>query len=528
MTETQALREALARHEARERLVEATDDRLERALRDREPLEVLLSDLLPLLARETGASSVRVRTFDETLEQRVFVHGPAIDEATVERIALAEHRRTLLASPNLVVLPLDVAGQDFGSLAITAAPEFADAGHTAALARAFAETLDNHLASIALARTKYLVHKRLTDALREPVLDAGIDRAIEVIRSEVEFDALLIAFRHEDDVRGVSVRYRILRNDGTAIDSRHPADAAEAAALRRDAVGLLDGTSRALLDRLGIERFREEVLIHGVRDERVVGRVVVTTKKGEFHTHDRELLDRFADALRQRIVDYNREWKMLSQSFPTSVVDRLLEHEDYVERFLRPRVRDVAILYADISGFSRISEQVLVDPTRIGALIDLWGANVVDIVWAEGGVFDKMVGDCIIAFFGPPLFDRDERAWCTSAVRAARAIRTFTATLMDGELLPELRGLEPPIGVATGVNFAPLCVGVFGPDEDYTGFSSGMNNTARLQGVATRDEILCMQSVVDRVGEGFRFSEPMTAKVKNVADPLPYRLLLDD
>lgn len=526
MSDVAALREALGRHESRERLVERVDERLERALRDREPLEFVVRDLLPLLALEAGARSVRLRTYDETLDERVFDHGDTIDLPSMEHIHHAEKRRTVLANPGLVLIPLDVAGQDFGSLAVVAERTFSEPHATASLARAFAETLDNHLAAIALARHKFLVHKRLTDALREPVLDQGIDKAIEVIRSEVECDAMLIAFRHEDDRRGVSVRYRVLTSDGTSLDSRHPADAESGARLREEAMDLLAGRSRALLDRLGIERFREEILIHGVRDDRIVGRVIITTKKGEFHTHDRELLDRFADALRQRIVDYNREWKMLSQSFPVAVVDRLLEDEHYVETYLRPRVRDVAILYADISGFSRISEQVLVDPTRIGALIDLWGGRVVEIIWSEGGVFDKMVGDCVIAFFGPPLFDASEAECCERALRTARRIRDFTATLMDGELMPELRGIEPPIGVATGVNFAPLCVGVFGPDEDYTGFSSGMNNTARLQGVATRDEILCMDSVVARVSSGHSFSEEQQAKVKNVAEPLLYRKLL--
>ena len=54
--------------------------------------------------------------------------------------------------------------------------------------------------------------------------------------------------------------------------------------------------------------------------------------------------------------------------------------EDYVQRFLKPTVHDVAILYADISGFSRVSEQILVDPRRVGALIDLWGERVCELI----------------------------------------------------------------------------------------------------------------------------------------------------
>ena len=48
-------------------------------------------------------------------------------------------------------------------------------------------------------------------------------------------------------------------------------------------------------ERFEIRRYREEVLITGVRSARVIGRLLVTSRQGEFHTYDRELLDRFAD-----------------------------------------------------------------------------------------------------------------------------------------------------------------------------------------------------------------------------------------
>ncbi|MBK6575900.1 MAG: hypothetical protein IPG17_06850 [Sandaracinaceae bacterium] len=91
--------------------------------------------------------------------------------------------------------------------------------------------------------------------------------------------------------------------------------------------------------------------------------------------------------------------------------------------------------------------------------------------------------------------------------------------------LPALAGMELPIGVATGLNYCRLFVGLFGPDEDYTGFSSGMNNTARLQGVATRDQILCMDAFVAALGDEARFGPEQRAQVKNVAEPLRYREL---
>jgi class 3 adenylate cyclase len=97
--------------------------------------------------------------------------------------------------------------------------------------------------------------------------------------------------------------------------------------------------------------------------------------------------------------------------------------------------------------------------------------------------------------------------------------------------LGEKPGLEvlkqAEVGVATGVNLCPLFVGRFGPNDNFTGFSRGMNNTARLQGCAVRDEILVMEPAVKALGEGsgFVFGPERQAKVKNVAEPLQFRAL---
>ena len=74
------------------------------------------------------------------------------------------------------------------------------------------------------------------------------------------------------------------------------------------------------------------------------------------------------------------------------------------------------------------------------------------------------------------------------------------------------------------MNLAPLFVGIFGKNDNFTGFSSGMNNTARLQGCAKRDEILVMAEAALALPPGHRFQlgPEESAVVKNVAVPLRY------
>ncbi len=549
MTDAQSqaeLRERIAELEREVRILkerwalnDEIDDLAEVAIRDRLPVDHTLRLVLPALCAHTGASLAFVRTYDESLALHDFVHATGEDASLpIEADALC---RAIEQSDPLVrevVLPgevratlvaqgLDVAGEPFGALAIVVpgAADDAERERLAGLLDTFAEEIDNHLASIAVARKKTMLTAAMSEALRDPVLDAGLARALDVLRENIPFEDMILVFRHEDDVSGASLRYKILKNREVVHDSsvRSESDGDVDAFMRSNAFRMMTGDDEGVRERFGIRRFREEVMITGMRSARVIGRVIVTSRRGEFNTFDRDLLDRFADSLRQRIVDFNREWKGLSTGFPKDVVERLLHEEDYTEKYLSPREKVCAVMFADISGFTRLSEQVLVHPEAIGRLVDTWSARVVEILWETGGVFDKMVGDCVIGIWGPPFFEHTPEDLCRRAATAARQIREFTRSLTAHEALPELVG--EPVDVATGLNYAPLFVGTFGPDADFTGFSAGMNNTARLQGQAKGGEILCMDAFVAAHGGQDEFGEEREAAVKNVARPLKFRPL---
>ncbi len=510
------------------------DDVLETALKERLPLEAYVGDLLAILGEATGATAVLLRTIDENLDNASFGWpiAQAIDPPTADRAS----RTTELRQPFLertgewavCAEHLDVAGELFGMVAVALAAAVPDTelDRVRALIHIFCETIDNQLAFIAMFRQKSLVARALGDALVDTVLDRGIDAALEVLRRSVQFDDLLLVVRDEHAAHGARLTYRIIQGGVLTHEAAVGGEVSIDEFIRKHAAAMVHGDSRALLAKLGITRFREEALIQGVRDKRVLGKLVVTSRRGELSTFDRDVLERFCDILRQRLIDHAREWNHLALSFPRPVVERLLATEGYDRELLTPRDRDVAILYADISGFSRISEQVLKEPGKIAKLVDTWSQRAVEAVFELGGVFDKMVGDCIIALFGPPFFDMGPEEACEKAIHAAERIRELTRAMGDGRDLPELRGLTPPIGVATGVHYGRVFVGRVGPDENYTAFGSVMNNAARLQGLATRDQILCMSDLVDALGGGDRFGDERSAAVKNVAEPLRYRELL--
>jgi adenylate cyclase len=141
-----------------------------------------------------------------------------------------------------------------------------------------------------------------------------------------------------------------------------------------------------------------------------------------------------------------------------------------------------------------------------------------------------MVGDCVIGIFGPPFFRTTPRERINAAIKAGREILAFTIGLEhDPELAPiASSNVVAGLGVAVGLNLCPASVGLFGPNQDFTAFSSGMNSTARLQSLAGFREIMIMESAKDALGEldphirDASFEGPVESPVKNVAKPLRY------
>ena len=514
-------------------LLRVLDGLVERALRERRSLARTMELVLPALAERLGALAVCVRTYDEDLRLRAFVHPagfahPAIDEFLREN---EEHHDLRVCGragvgPFVVAQGLDVAGAWFGSAVALFAPDAERReGFLADALDVACEEIDNFLQSIRTAREKQRVTMALADALRHPVLVEGLAEAVAVLEAAMPLDTLVLVVL-ADDAADAPVHAQVYRRGEIAVDTLgRPGD--DAALWQKRARAYLRSGDRELLAALGLESEREEVLIHGLRNATVVGKLVAERGGGDFDTHDRDLLASFANFIRQRVVDFSREYRSLSRSFRPEHVRRLLASDDYARRHLEPREESAAILYADICGFTRVCEGVLRDPAAVGRLVGAWGSAAVDLLWAEGGVFDKMVGDCVIGLFGPPFFDDAPAERVAAALRTARAIRDMTRALPSREGFAELAA--EGLGVSAGVHYAPLLVGRFGPSDNYTGFSSGMNNAARLQAQAGRDEILVMNEALALLPPGapFRFGEAREALVKNVARPLSFRVLVE-
>lgn len=505
------------------------DELLEECSRDKMSLRATLDRFLPAVAARLGAQAGLVWTRDEQLALQCYQSGTwsdddraALSRDTIRPAATsADGRRTIIAQP------LDVAGRRVGVAAFAfKGNRLADSDTLAARVDIVCEQFDDVLAAIQQAGFKQELILRLQQALKNVVFDRGVDDAVSALGKAIPLRDLVLIY--QDDAGGGSVSYRIYRNGVCTHDPDSRPHRQLHELIAREGPALLDHSRAKIAPVLGIAGALESVLISGL-STRALGKILATADNG-LSTFGMDLLRVFAECVSQRLVDYNRERRHLSQFFGPAVINELLQDPSYTETYLSPRTEEVALIYADINSFTKISEQILHDPGKIGRFVDRWSAGAVDILWKNGGVFDKMVGDCVIGIFGPPFFKTTPRQRITAAVKAAREILAFTIGLhADPELAPIAASpAVPGLGVAVGLNLCPASVGLFGPNQDFTAFSSGMNATARLQSLAGFREILIMDSAKAALGDlaapirDARFEGPLESPVKNVARPLQY------
>jgi adenylate cyclase len=507
----------------------AVDEVLERALQARDNLERTFRRLLPVVLAHTSARAAVVSTIDEELRPCTWSAGAfpgdpaALLRAHPEGVAQ-------LGPDTFVSQRLDVGGQGVGhvGLLFDGAPA-AGVVQAVRLLDAAAEQLDGILRSVQLAAEKHQLILACNTQLALPVFEHGMDGAVAALCEQVRLPGLLLI--HRDPVDTGRLHYRTWRNGRLEHDDdTRPAPSLDAA---------VQGRGLALLERghdmrglLGAPRTVETVLVGGAGTGGVLGKLVLWSDDAEgFDAFTLDVASVLAAALSQRLVDYNRERVHLSQFFPSHVIDRLLEDPDYSTRWLSPREEPVGILFADINGFTRLCEQALEGPAAIGTFVDRWSEAVVRRVWAHGGVFDKMVGDCVIGLFGPPFFQGTVAERAAAAVRTARDIQQLTAEMSaDREVARMAEKVKlPGLGVAIGVNLAATYCGLFGPNRNYTGFSSGMNQAARLQSLGGFRETLVMDSVREALAgvedaslKSLRYGPLQEQAVKNVARPLRY------
>lgn len=145
----------------------------------------------------------------------------------------------------------------------------------------------------------------------------------------------------------------------------------------------------------------------------------------------------------------------------------------------RSEEQPVAVLFADLRGFTRFAESRL--PFDVVFVLNRYRASMAEAIEEAGGEVNEFVGDGIMALFG---LDGDAESGCRDAMRAAQ--------LMGERLdrLNEMLGaeLEEPLRIGIGIHAGAAIVGEMGYDKllGITVVGDVVNTASRLEGM-TKD-----------------------------------------
>ncbi len=200
-----------------------------------------------------------------------------------------------------------------------------------------------------------------------------------------------------------------------------------------------------------------------------------------------------SNALLIRQASIAAERANLSRYFPPSLVDELASASSDVGAV---RSQEVAVLFADIVGFTQLAERER--PETVIQLLRSCHAVIEQAIFSNGGTLDKYLGDGAMATFGTP---RVSPADCANALAAARDIVDGVAA---GNAALATSGL-PQLRISVGVHFGPAILGNIGSERrlEFATLGDTVNVASRLE-AATRGlgcRIVASDAVVSRVGD---------------------------
>jgi adenylate cyclase len=167
--------------------------------------------------------------------------------------------------------------------------------------------------------------------------------------------------------------------------------------------------------------------------------------------------------------------------------------------------REIAVLFADIRGFTQFSEQRL--PYDVVFLLNRYFRAMGEAVIAAGGHLDKFIGDGVMALFGvdgPKGNGRDGNA-AAQALDAARRMSLNLAE-MNASFGEEL---QAPLRIGIGIHYGPAIVGEmgFGSVHTLTAVGDTVNTASRLES-ATK-ELHCQLVVSEALIEAAALASPI-------------------
>lgn len=177
--------------------------------------------------------------------------------------------------------------------------------------------------------------------------------------------------------------------------------------------------------------------------------------------------------------------------------------------------QDVAVLFADIRAFTKLSETQL--PYDTAFLLNRYFAAMGKAIEDSGGHLDKFIGDGVMALFG---IDKPLDVGASEAIAAAKAMSIRLQQL--NEILTQ--DIEEPLKIGIGIHCGKAIVGNMGYNRavSMTAIGDVVNTASRLENLTKEFEaqLVVSQKTVERSGMDFSNFPSHEASIRGRLDAL--------
>lgn len=175
--------------------------------------------------------------------------------------------------------------------------------------------------------------------------------------------------------------------------------------------------------------------------------------------------------------------------------------------------KNVAVLFADVSGYTALSEKL--DPEIVREIINDCFNYITAPVYELGGMIDKYMGDCVMVLFGAKTnhIDDAKRA-VLCAVKMSKLIQEFSEE--------RIKPLGFDLHLSIGVHYGLVVTGRVGNyyDMDYTVMGDTVNTAQRIQSNTPKSCIYVSEAVYKETSIDIEYKGPISITAKNKENPI--------
>jgi len=176
---------------------------------------------------------------------------------------------------------------------------------------------------------------------------------------------------------------------------------------------------------------------------------------------------------------------------------------------------EATVLYADIAGFTSLSEKL--DPESLNRLLNDYFTLIDQIARDHKGHIDKYIGDCAMILFGAPIEDREHGLnGVHCGIEIQRMITEFNRQRCDQGLIT--------VEFSVAVNSGTMLAGNIGSERrmEYTVIGDAVNLAARLSSIAAGGEILVTRELHDSLSLAILYETSLaqTIRLRGKAAPV--------